>query len=915
MGDGSRKGKEVNSILGVVVDVEAWAKSIVEVWAWSADVLENFVSFLEARRVEVSMSLRQPRSDILWLLRARSSPSKISFSFADVFDHLRVGLLSPYQPLRLATLRFLSLPHFTRSTAQDHSLAKLIATEEVPIDFDGYKDRVNKTSILASDGKATEFDIVAPWLLAQLKVNLRPLWAPAITVMSGLVKSYSVNGWALVFTELLKTTEGGFDLDGLGVIAPLWQDAVEDEEEEPFEAERSWNDLDGRTLKLAVMKLTDVTGRGKRKEILKVYCGRPFSATRFWTDQTTSLPQAQIPLRKLDVANYEAQLLAILRECPHVAERHHQPLISHFLAQNTPPMPRIRLMAYLSLFSKFRKPAGLHESDTLRRLYRSLIAEPDRPLQRLVLPCLYAFQSPHLKPYEERLNTLLDERGWRAGLGQWNFDEIAEHDREEVIGVVMRLLYGLLLNRKGGDKSANGRTAILSIMGRARPHELGILLDLMLRPFGGLEANMPNSSADAVPYALHGLDAVTKSQMSGFLLLLQDVVRVLGPKLVESWPALVATTVEIAAHAQAEVENAMDIDDADYDHDEGKTEGAREDENADPYADVDGVALEDEASESDGAATIGKGRPRRSPTKYARNVRKLAFKRLEVFFTSSVPFDYKPYIPAIFSSMITPRLQRLTRENMNKTGSFLPLIVTWSRSAAHVPYLQDYDPNLLPTLFNCLSLPHVGPDVVEGIFDIVDNFLQLSKVANDSSAEKAIHAHIDCLLRNLYIMMERKKLVKSDSSVQRQVEILSLLAPYIGDQAQAAHLVALILPPLQKTSRAVPERVKANLLRILANLIPLVPEMKSLDGPMYSSTYDLLSRLFDSLRSAESRQALVSVFNGMIALDESIGAIQDVLKDLNSFNVDTGEADIDRRLTSLARLNEVLYLHLTAKQW
>lgn len=144
--------------------------------------------------------------------------------------------------------------------------------ERIAIDFDGYKDRGNKTAQLTTDGKVPDFEVVAPWLVAQLKVNLRPLWGPAITAMGVLLKSHSVKGWELVFGELKKTSEGAMDLDGLGVVAPPWGEAFEHEEDEgePFEVEKSWNDPERRNLSMTVLKFDDLAGQTKRREMMQV---------------------------------------------------------------------------------------------------------------------------------------------------------------------------------------------------------------------------------------------------------------------------------------------------------------------------------------------------------------------------------------------------------------------------------------------------------------------------------------------------------------------------------------------------------------------------------------------------------------------------------------------------------------------
>ncbi|KIO30035.1 hypothetical protein M407DRAFT_225741 [Tulasnella calospora MUT 4182] len=814
------KGKKKGAAtLGTVPDNEIqswWMKAVMENWSWSSDVLDGYCASDKA-----------------------CPPSILRIPFATAFQHLRSSLLSPYQPLRLATFRFLLLPCITRTSSQDRLLRKLQSIEQISIDFEGFKERVNKISTLLIETPQGDRDLelTSTWLLSQLKVNLRPIWAPSVTALASLIKDEPVKGWDVVFHEL-------------------------------------------------------VTASPKENE-------------------QTGEKEAQVPARKLDVLNYENQLLAVLAEAPQVAERFHRSLISFFLSRR---MPRYRLSHYLTLFAKFRNPRQIHESARLRSLYISLLSEPDRAVQRQALSCILAYNSSNLKPYEERMVNLVENRGWRVALGQWNFDEVEEHQREEVVDVVMRLLYGLLLNRKGGDKSANSKTPILTTIAKVRDEELAVLVDLMLGPFGGLEQAMEyqkalESGASKDEYALKGLsDEVTKGQMSGFLLLLQDVMRILGPKLSRYWPALFVTTLEITAAVQAEVENAMDVDrDADVDVDtrdeDGQEEGSEEQ--------VEKEVLEEVADDDKTAAESG---PSRHSAKLARNARKLAFKRFESFFDSAVAFDYTPYMRAAIKSFISPRLKGFTKENMAVAGTFLPLIVTWSKHSPYLPYLEEYDSSLLPSLFKCLGLDYVGTLVANQILDIIENITRFAKRDTDPVALRIIDANVDCVLENLYSLMERKKIAKSDAAVQRQIEVLLFLAPYIKDETQAGQLLSLLLPLLQRNARTVPEKVKASLLKIIAQLVQRVPTMRTVANETYRNSYSFLSRLLGSLGTKDTREALVEVFAQLATVDEELRAIHPVLKGINTFNK-VDKPVVDAQLDALALLNENLHRGLSARQW
>ncbi|KJA23412.1 hypothetical protein HYPSUDRAFT_201431 [Hypholoma sublateritium FD-334 SS-4] len=68
-------------------------------------------------------------------------------------------------------------------------------------------------------------------------------------------------------------------------------------------------------------------------------------------------------------------------------------------------LPKPKLLAWLTLFSKLSNPKALYSADTLRSLYVTLLSHPDRAPQNMALTCLFTYKSAHLAPFEERQST------------------------------------------------------------------------------------------------------------------------------------------------------------------------------------------------------------------------------------------------------------------------------------------------------------------------------------------------------------------------------------------------------------------------------------------------------------------------------------------------------------------------------
>jgi U3 small nucleolar RNA-associated protein 20 len=92
-------------------------------------------------------------------------------------------------------------------------------------------------------------------LLAQLKVNLRPLWPPTAEALARLAGSYGERVWALIFSEL-QILVHPVPLD-----IPTWlSGSYEDEDQDGIhEEERSWRDPTAH-------KLLCITGGWRRDD-------------------------------------------------------------------------------------------------------------------------------------------------------------------------------------------------------------------------------------------------------------------------------------------------------------------------------------------------------------------------------------------------------------------------------------------------------------------------------------------------------------------------------------------------------------------------------------------------------------------------------------------------------------------------
>ena len=611
---------------------------------------------------------------------------------------------------------------------------------------------------------------------------------------------------------------------------------------------------------------------------------------------------------KFDPQSYETQLLSALGQCSSLAEKNNRELVSFFLSltsngnldsvitEDESPLvlvprllPRPKLSAYLNLFSKFSNPKALYATETLRALYVGLLSHPDRSLQNVSLSCLLSYKSPALRSQEEKFRSLLDDTNWRDELTTLNINELEQDDRKEIVDVLIRLLFGKMLEKRGRARGADRRAAILTALASCDDEELGLLIELMLKPLG-----LDRTSSITADSVKVDLDMLSEKQQTGFLTLLGDVLKNLGARLRRYWPALITAVVILVTHAHKKVAGSSDSGPSL----EGELEGS--------------VHQDDEDEEKDDEPAASS-----HPTKGYRSIRQLGLKRLADFFRCPVYFDFAPFLESSFPSFISPRLVSLDKENSQAPSALLELFFAWTQDAQYVPYFIKYDAQALPKVYDCLVATNVKPAVISRIFDIVDNILGYS-TTDEEIRELVFKPHVSLLLTNLSILVERSKTATAVSSPigQRQIGILSSIAQYLADEKQASTLADLLIPLLRHPMKAVPEKVKVDLVKTIGDIMPLVSDLKSSSSAAYEKVYASLSMLFQRLRSRPGRIALVSAFRQLAGLNPSLEGLSILVESLNAYSKKrVEEPDFDRRLTAFADLNENLYKTLSANDW
>lgn len=469
-------------------------------------------------------------------------------------------------------------------------------------------------------------------------------------------------------------------------------------------------------------------------------------------------------------------------------------------------------------------------------------------------------------------------------------DAVDPGARPVVVDILTRLLFGLMLERKGRTRGADRRAAVLTTLSGCTDTELGLLVDLMLKPLGSHKHITCEREGGFFPREM--VKGVTDKQVIGYLTLLGDVLKNLGSRLVPYWPALLGSTIDILHSAQKRIDALM-------------REGAEDAVEVEEGEDLEDIGTKDDDHN-----------PMITSTKAVKSIRQLGIKRFTDFFKCPVPFDFSIYLPAAFNSFITPRLPNLDKENTQAPSALMDLFYAWSSRNEHIVFLVQHSDTLLPKVYDCLVAVNVKPSVIMRVFDIIENILANSAV-DETVRDTVLKPHVSKLLNNLAVLVERVKGVAAIATPigQRQIGILSEIAQYSEDPTQATTLLTLFIPLLRKPAKLVSEKVKVDLLKTLTNMMGLIPELHDKQSEIYTKAYELFGQLFQSLRSRTSRISLVNAFSQLGQLS-GIHLLASLLHDLNAYSTKRiDEPDFHRRLDAFARLNESVYQGLSPRDW
>ncbi|XP_060101236.1 small subunit processome component 20 homolog [Heteronotia binoei] len=539
-----------------------------------------------------------------------------------------------------------------------------------------------------------------------------------------------------------------------------------------------------------------------------------------------------------------------------------------------------QLKAHLEVFAKFSNPRALHLEPKLNEIYTQLLSHQDQNIQKIALDCIMTYKHPHLLPYRENLQRLLEDKSFKEEIVHFSISEentiIKTQHRPELVSVLMRILYGRMRNKTGnktqGKSAATTRMAIVwRFLAGSLPEEVRMFLDLLFEPVKHFSNGCCHS---AVLRAMEELDLSQvlplgrqHSLFSSLDVVLKNMGHLISQYLPEIFQILLCMTATVSHILQQREKIQLKFI---------------------------------------------------NPLK---NLRRLGLKLIADFFSDFEAYNFsEEEMDAVFHAVVWPQITRLASESQYSPTLLLKIIHIWSRNPRYFPLLAKQKPghpecDILSNVFALLSAKSLCEATAGVVVDVADSllntpdfepsdhlctltvtdavFVEVDEMSGDlpNVGTKLVLPHVPAILQYLSKTMTNKDKMKKRkyrAQVSKELNILSKISRFIKDGSQSCILISLLLPFLHQTN--ISQDTEIDILETVQNLLKHCLKPADFLKP--------LAKLFSVVQNKLSRQTLCRVFQTLSDLESDLKYITDTVQ-LNAFDPrHLDDIDFDTRLSA-----------------
>ena len=777
---------------------------------------------------------------------------------------LIANLSSPSHELRLASLQILEVLDFTPDS--NNALSIMIQTEEMPLNLQSVRAigaHLRKLGLVYSHIEQDSWlaRAVPSFLWGMMTVPLAPVWDDAVEAMKKVAESKHGE-------EVL----ANIAFDWLDVPSPQWSG--------PYKPPA--DDNHGPLTNFECLNLIHLTEAAEATNQIIEEPGQ---------DMLSTYEEGQkiIDLRSERARSKALKALAAL---PWMAERRSRKLVPHLFAftdDSETPEEDIEEESpesgegswnladrkdLIKVFSQFSNPRVLYQSQKVYQALLKLLANGDIELQKLALKAILTWKSEGIKPYQEHLEYLLDEARFKNELTvlfQGDNKILPEH-RSEVIPVLLHLLYGRAISRKGAASGRHGLHATrLAIIRQLDVEDMGSFLDIGLGPLRAIRV----VDEQGVRESVFAHEPLPPRKQVGLLNMLEAVINELGTSVEPYMDALVNSVLYCLVNACRKL----------------------------------GVSAEEPES--------GEGGQIENESLY-RVIRTTALKSLSRLFQNAPDFNWVPYRELMVKEIISPRIEKLPVESTQGVSATWRLMATWSSLPKAAPFL-NVDKRILPKIVETLSIEKAKDEVKVFALDILKNLINLAQAPETESQfnqlikTELLDPNTDLILKTIGGVLHGQSDIGREL-LSSAVDTVVVFAPMIEVSSHIQDMLEIATWLLNQPLRKVNPKVKGAILLILKRFIEL-DDLQS-NQELQRKVYSTISALFGFFKDKQNRQTLAEVLDVFARREVWAQEVSDICRGLNSYvEQRLDEPDYNTRLAAFNSITKDRDKPFTLDQW
>lgn len=529
--------------------------------------------------------------------------------------------------------------------------------------------------------------------------------------------------------------------------------------------------------------------------------------------------------------------------------------------------------AFLELLGKFKNPKVLFKSQDVFDALLEYLTAGQCEIQKLALQALFTWKLPNLRKYEEGLLKLTDEKTYRDELttlfhADGESGSIQNNDRDDLLPILLRLLYGQMISRSGSKSSSGGQEAkrktTLRMLFKMQHDEIAQFLDIS---FGKVSVEF-DEDGRLRPNCL-AVDVIGIEKQHGLVRTAESMLETLQTQLAPFGERIISPVLFCLYRACQSLDRTKST--------------------------IELPSIQ-------------------TKTSIARSIRRSALHCLCTMFTCCDGINWKAYLPSIFEYVVEPRLENFAVETAQGVSGLLQLFATWADDGGRVSFLNDYNGFVLDRVADCLITPSTRDEVKIYVLDRI--FLKLPQLAEENATHRdkilsVIQSHMGYLLRALGTLLEGKENRKVLDSA---VSLLASLTPLVDSSVEVESLIGAIVTLLEESSDRVSPKAKGNLLQAVLYLLRLCTSGS--ESVAQVRLRKVTSTLFNYFKDTRSRSALAEVLAALSFDDHQARETASLCSHLNA--VSSGkldDIDYDSRLNAFTVINVKPVGDINAEKW